>query len=306
MIAFVFPGQGAQAVGMGADLYEARDEARRVFDAADEALGFELSRLCFEGPAEELTETQNAQPAILACSVACLRAVEAHGIHADVAAGHSLGEYTALVCAGALSLEQAVRLVRRRGELMAQARAGAMAAILGLGAEAVTAVCEQAGAQGVLVPANFNDPGQVVVSGEPAAVTAACELAKQAGARRTVPLPVSGAFHSPLMNEAGERMAEELSRAEIGDPAIPVIANVDAEPKTAATGVRAALAAQVTSSVRWQQSIERIIAGGGEAFAELGPGRALSGMIRRISPEAETHNVSDLTSLAATVAALAG
>lgn len=305
MIAFVFPGQAAQKVGMGTDLYESVPESRAVFDEANEALGFDVARLCFEGPQDELTLTQNAQPAILTCSIAALRALEAAGApEPDVCAGHSLGEYSALVCAGALDFADAVRLVRRRGELMAEAREGTMAAILGLDGETLRAVCERASSAGVVVLANFNDPSQVVISGEKVAVKEACRLAKEAGAKRAVPLPVSGAFHSPLMREAADALAAALGDAPIKDARIPVIANVDAEPKHRPDDIRKALADQVTSGVLWHQSVQRISALGGEVFVEVGPGKILAGMIHRIIPGADVLNAHDVDSVAAAAAQL--
>lgn len=305
MIAFVFPGQGAQTVGMGADLYQSAPAAREVFDQANQVLGFDLARLCFEGPADELTLTSNAQPAIVTVSVACLRALEQRGVRADVAAGHSVGEYSALVCAGALSLPEALCLVRKRGQYMAEAKAGTMAAVLGLPPDQVEHICVQASSAGVVVAANFNDPSQVVVSGEERAVAEACRLAKQAGAKRALRLKVSGAFHSPLMSEAGQKLAQDLAQADIRDPQIPVVANVDAQEKRTAEQVRQALVQQVTSSVRWQQSVERIMEGGGETCVEVGPGKALAGMIRRIAPEALVHNLADMATLEAAAEALA-
>ncbi|MFQ6132447.1 MAG: ACP S-malonyltransferase [Armatimonadota bacterium] len=305
MIAFVFPGQGAQTVGMGADLYQSAPAAREVFDQANQVLGFDLARLCFEGPADELTLTSNAQPAIVTVSVACLRALEQRGVRADVAAGHSVGEYSALVCAGALSLPEALCLVRKRGQYMAEAKAGTMAAVLGLPPDQVEHICVQASSAGVVVAANFNDPSQVVVSGEERAVAEACRLAKQAGAKRALRLKVSGAFHSPLMSEAGQKLAQDLAQADIRDPQIPVVANADAQEKRTAEQVRQALVQQVTSSVRWQQSVERIMEGGGETCVEVGPGKALAGMIRRIAPEALVHNLADMATLEAAAEALA-
>ena len=305
--AFLFPGQGAQAVGMGRALAEAHPEARQVFETADRVLQCAFTELLWNGPESELRKTVNAQPALLAHSVAALRLVEAAGLEPSFVAGHSLGEYSACVAAGALSLEDALRLTRRRGELMFQSgldRPGTMAAILGLAPAQVEAVCAEAAPAGIVCPANFNAPGQIVISGEIAAVEKASELAKAAGAKRAIRLDVSGAFHSPLMEPAARGLAAELERVEIRDARCPVIANVSAQPVQKAADIRAALAAQVLGAVRWEESMRRLIDAGVQRFVEIGTGRVLRGLLRTIAPDAASFNIEDPASLAATLAAL--
>ncbi|OIQ25153.1 MAG: [acyl-carrier-protein] S-malonyltransferase [Alphaproteobacteria bacterium MedPE-SWcel] len=288
-IAFVFPGQGAQTIGMGKALAEAYPAARAVFDEVDEALGERLSALIWEGEIETLTLTQNAQPALMATSMAAMRALEAEGITIDKAefvAGHSLGEYSALAAAGALSLADTARLLRTRGQAMQSAvpvGVGAMAALLGLDFETVKAVAAEAAAEGEVVQAaNDNDPTQVVVSGHKAAVERAAAIAKERGAKRAVMLPVSAPFHCALMQPAADVMAEALAAVEIKTPAVPLIANVRAEPVTDPDLIRALLVEQVTGSVRWRESVQAMAALGVTEFWEIGAGKALSGMIRKI------------------------
>jgi [acyl-carrier-protein] S-malonyltransferase len=303
--AFIFPGQGSQVVGMGRELYEQSPAARMVFEQADAALGFALSRLCFEGPEEQLTATENAQPALLATAVATLAALaETTDVAPFVAerarfvAGHSLGEYTALVAAGALDLPTAVRLVRRRGELMAQAGAGTMAAVIGLDEARLEAACRAASAHdAVAVIANYNAPGQLVISGAADAVARAGELAKQAGAKRVIPLRVSAAFHSPLMQDAASGLLPALVAAELRDALVPVVANVTAEPIQAASALRAELEQQVTAPVRWIATVEHMAAAGVETFVEIGPGTVLAGLVRRIAPNRRTVNIGDFESV---------
>jgi [acyl-carrier-protein] S-malonyltransferase len=287
-IAFVFPGQGAQKVGMGQALAEAFPACRQVFDEADGALGEPLSRLCFEGPEDRLQLTENTQPAILAASVAALRVVEARGVRPAFAAGHSLGEYAAHVAAGTISFADALRTVRRRGQFMQEAvpvGEGAMAAILGLDAAAVAAACDEASSElsgRVVAPANLNAPGQVVIAGHADAVAAAGERAKTAGARRVIPLAVSAPFHCALMKPAEDRLAPLLRALHTEAPAIPVVANVDAQPKRTPAEAIDALISQVSSPVRWEDVVTRLIREGVDTFLELGPGTVLSGLIKKI------------------------
>ena len=306
-LAFLFPGQGAQKPGMGRALAEKHPEAMAIFEAADRSLGFSLSRLCWEGPLEELTKSIHAQPALLTHGVAAWKTIEAAGIKPSWAAGHSLGEYTACVATGAIGFEEAVRLVRRRGELMyraGQERPGTMAAILGLTREQVDEACAAAQDRGVVVAANDNAPGQVVISGEVLAVMRACEIAKEKGAKRAIRLEVSGAFHSPLMASASRELEEALDRARIGDASCPILANVSAEPVRSADEIRDALKRQLLGAVRWRASMAHLIQAGA-AFVELGTGTVLRGLLRSIDKQARCWNVEDPESLQATLAGLA-
>lgn len=306
--AFVFPGQGAQTIGMGRDLAEAYPAAKAVFEAVDEALGERLSALIWEGEAAELTLTRNAQPALMATSLAAMRALEAEGYgvdRADYVAGHSLGEYSALAAAGALDLAEAARLLRLRGEAMQAAvpvGEGAMAALLGLDLAGAEAVAEEAAQGEVCQAANDNDPAQVVISGARAAVERAVDIAKARGARRAMLLPVSAPFHCALMRPAAEAMAEALAGAAILAPKVPVVANVTARPETDPETIRRLLAEQVTGRVRWRESVLWMAGAGVTETVEIGAGKALSGMIRRIAKEIETRAVNT----AADVAAIAG
>ena len=288
MIAFVFPGQGAQKVGMGQALAERFPICRQTFDEADAALGEPLSALCFSGPEDRLLLTENTQPAILAVSVAACRLVESQGVRAAFAAGHSLGEYSAHVAAGTLSFEDALTTVRRRGRYMQEAvpvGAGAMSAILGLDAEGVATACREA-AQSlpgqVVSPANLNAPGQVVIAGSAEAVARAGDRAKALGAKRVIPLAVSAPFHCALMKPAEDRLAPDLRALASSAPRIPVVANVDAEPKRDATAAIDALIRQVSAPVRWEDVVRRLIAEGARTFVELGPGTVLAGLIKKI------------------------
>jgi [acyl-carrier-protein] S-malonyltransferase len=289
-IGLLFPGQGSQAVGMGRDLAERFPEAREVWERADEALGFPLSKLCWEGPEDELTLTRNAQPALLAHSAAAWAVLRKAGIEVVCAAGHSLGEFSAYHAAGSLELGDALRTVRRRGELMfesGQQRPGTMAAVLGLDDDVVEGVCGQASTEdSVVVAANFNSPGQVVVSGDVAAVERASPMLVSAGAKKVQGLNVSGAFHSPLMAVAAPGLAEQLDGAPFGDPAFPVISNVTASAVSDAAEARALLVEQLTSAVRWTASVRTMLGLGVTRFLEVGTGKVLTGMLKRIDPAA--------------------
>ena len=292
---FLFPGQGSQFVGMGAALAQTFPETTRTFEEANEALGFDLARVMWDGPDTELVKTKNAQPAILTHSVAVLRVLLARGLAPRAAAGHSLGEYSAYVAAGSLSLADAVRLVRRRGELMFEAgleRPGTMAAILGLDAALVSELCREVTA-GIVAPANFNSPGQVVVSGDPAAVEAFMALAKAKGAKRAVPLNVSGAFHSPLMATAASGLKRALAEVTIRPAGIPVIANASARAVTDPEGIRDSLHRQLESPVRWEESMGVLLASPGPPFLEVGPGKVLRGLLRSIDREAACGNAGE-------------
>jgi len=300
-VAWIFPGQGSQKVGSGRDLYEASPAARRVFQRADAALGFPLSELCFQGPEDILRQTVNAQPAIMTVNLACLEAAHEAGLLADepaFVAGHSLGEYTALVAAGALDIEDGLRLVRERGRLMQVAskeRPGTMAAILGLDEETAAALCRETGAQ----VCNLNAPGQIVIGGTLAAVEAALGLARQRGARRGIPLNVSGAFHTDLMTPAVKGMARALEGVTLRDPRIPVLANGSARPLTSARQVRDELLYQLDHPVQWQRSVEYMAGTGVETFIELGPGQVLTGLVSRIVPGARLLNIDGAAAIEA-------
>ncbi|RMF66156.1 MAG: [acyl-carrier-protein] S-malonyltransferase [Alphaproteobacteria bacterium] len=312
MRAFVFPGQGSQHVGMGQALAEAFAPAREVFEEVDEALQENLSRLMFAGPEDELTLTRNAQPALLAVSMAVIRTLESDGHRvpdmAALVAGHSLGEYSALTAAGCFALADAARLVRLRGEAMQEAvpvGEGAMAAVLGLDIDTVADIARRASTEDeICVVANDNAPGQVVVSGHRPAVERAVELAREEGARRSVFLPVSAPFHSPLMAPAAERMREALAQVRLAAPTVPVVANVTAAPEKEPETLRSLLVDQVTAPVRWRESVERLKAEGIEEVVEIGAGRVLSGLVRRIDRDFSLRNIAEPAELEAFAAQL--
>lgn len=296
-IAFVFPGQGSQKVGMGLDLYQNSPAAREVFEECDRALDFPLSQLCFQGPEEELRQTIHAQPAIVATSVACLRAAaELHsGFQPSLLAGHSLGEYSALVAAGVLEIGDGIRLVRERGRLMHQAGArqpGGMAAVIGLDEPSLAQLCQEAGVE----IANINSPNQIVISGAKEALNQAMELARSQGAR-VVPLEVSGAFHSQLMKPAADELARIISELPFRDPEVPIVVNTTAQPATTAQEIKEELAQQLLHCVRWRHSVQYMIDHGISTFIEIGPGSVLAGLIKRIDRGVQMLNISDVSSM---------
>lgn len=306
-LAFVFAGQGAQKVGMGKELADNFECAARVFDEATEALGFDTAKMIFDGDDETLMITENTQPTVVTMSVAALRVLEEKGIKPDVVAGLSLGEYTAHIASGSLDFHDAVRLVRKRGKYMQEevpVGVGAMAAIIALSAEDVKACCEEASKIGVCSPANFNCPGQIVVSGEVEAVDRCCEIAKEKGAKRAMKLPVSAPFHCSMLIGAGEKLAKELENVEVHEMNIPVITNVTADYVGSKEDIKPYLIEQVSSSVLWEDTIRKMIADGVDTFVEVGPGKALSGFIKKVDKDVKIFNVEDMASLEKTLEGL--
>ena len=316
-IAFVFPGQGAQAVGMGHDLFESSPAARAAFEQVDAACGVSVSSLCFEGPEAALKETKNTQPCLFATSVAALAACREAGLEPAAVAGHSVGEYAALVAAGAFDLATGAKLVQQRALAMAEAATqnpGSMAAVLGLDASVVKEVCDSlksspnlgGGGGPIVVPANDNCPGQVVISGEAEALTEVAPLLKERGAKRVLPLEVSGAFHSPLMESAAEALKPIIDSVAITAPSLPIVANVTAEYEITSDEIKANLAAQVAGPVRWTETIQKLTADGYTHFVECGSGKVLAGLIKRTAPDAVVFSVGDSASLAAAIEGLQG
>lgn len=312
-IAYVFPGQGSQFVGMGRSLVEHSPAARRIFQQADEVLGFSLSKLCFEGPDEELGDTMNAQPAILTVSVAALAAIHerlgpaAVQLRPRFVAGHSLGEYSALVAANVLDFPSALTLVRERGRLMKESgerTPGGMAAVIGLDTQVLEDVCRRARANGIVCPANYNSPGQVVISGDVAALSTAIELAVAEGARKVVRLAVSIAAHSPIMQRAAEQFTQAMSHLHLQDAHIPIVSDISARAITSADEIRSELSRQLYTSVQWTETVRRMLGDGVTTFVEIGPGEVLAGLIRRIDRQARTVSIGDAVSLEQTITLL--
>ena len=305
---FVFPGQGSQYVGMGRDIYEKFGEAREVFQEASDALGYDVARLCFEGPAEELNKTIRTQPCILTASIAILSAVTGKGLVPSIVAGHSLGEYSALVAAGVMSFKDAVRLTGKRAQFMQEAvpeGKGLMAAVLGLDRDRLIDICLSL-KSGYASPANYNSPGQIVIAGEKEAVEEAMKLSKDAGAKRAVPLSVSVPSHCALMADASKKLGDLMEGIQFTDPSVPIVNNADAKSLNEVQSIKASLVRQLSSPLLWEDSIRAIADSGIDTFVEVGPGKVLSGLIKRIVPEAKLYNVEDLKSIESTLSQLSG
>ncbi|MCH6557964.1 MAG: ACP S-malonyltransferase [Nitrospirae bacterium] len=306
-VGLVFPGQGSQSVGMGRALYEAHPEAQAVYEEAAAVLGYDVAALCFDGPAARLNLTEYTQPALLTASVAALRVLEPVGLRPIAVAGHSLGEYSALVAAGGVTFQAAVSLVQKRGRYMAEAvpaGSGQVVAVLGLSRDVIREVCREASARGVVAPANFNCPGQVVIAGEKAAVERATELARAKGSRKVIPLPVSVPVHTPLMQVAADRLAHDVAATTWSDLSVPLVNNADAKPLQLASEVQPSLLRQLPSPVLWEDSVRMMSEMGVTTFLEVGPGTVLTGLVKRIVPDAVTGNVHDPRSLEATMKTL--
>lgn len=304
-VAFLFPGQGSQAVGMGKDLYENFESAKKVFDTADRVLGKSVSGLCFEGPEENLKQTVNTQPCIVTMSIAALEALKSEcEINANYTAGHSLGEYCAMYASGVMTLETALKAIQKRADLMSEAKGGAMAAVLNAPEGSVEEALKEASSIGYVDVANYNSPVQVVITGDEKAVQKAGEILLEKGARRVVPLAVSGAFHSKFMDGASAEFKKFVSELELNNASISVITNVDANPTTGAEDFRSKMPEQIHSSVYWTQTIQKMISEGVEIFIEIGPGKVLAGLNKKIAPESKVYNVYDKASLESTIEAL--
>lgn len=304
-VAFIFPGQGSQSVGMGKDLYDNFEAAKNIFDKADEILGKSISKICFEGPEEDLKQTVNTQPAILTTSIAALEALKTElKIQPEFVAGHSLGEYGALYEAGVLTLENTLKLIQKRADLMGQTKGGAMAAVLGLDEEKLLACLTETSKEGYVSVANYNCPGQIVITGTEEGIKKASELLSAAGAKRVMPLAVSGAFHSELMKGASQEFAKFLDNFDLNNSNIPVITNVDAEITKLSADFKLKMPQQIYSSVYWTQSVQKMIQNGVDTFIEIGPGKVLAGLIKKINPEIKTYNVYDKASLEACISEL--
>ncbi len=304
-IAFLFPGQGSQSVGMGKDLYENYESAKSVFETADNVLNKSISTICFEGPEEDLKQTVNTQPCIVTMSIAAMKALTSQiDIKPDYVAGHSLGEYCAIYTAGVMSLENTLKAIQKRADLMGAAKGGNMAAVLNASEEQLKAGLKEGSKVGYVDVANYNSPAQVVITGDENAVKAASDYMLANGVRRVVPLAVSGAFHSKFMENAGHEFASFISDVELNDASIPVVTNVDAEPTTNSSDFREKMPKQIYSSVHWTQTIEKMVSDGVEIFIEIGPGKVLAGLNKKIAPDAVVYNVYDKASLDATVSAL--
>ena len=308
-IGFLFPGQGSQSVGMGRAFYDASPAVKALYDEASSILGYDVAQLCFNGPAERLNLTEHTQPALLVSSAAALKALEPAGLKPAAVAGHSLGEYSAVYAAGGLSFHDAVALVQKRGQYMAEAvplGTGMVAALLGLSGDAVKAACQEAASVGVVAAANFNSPGQVVIAGEKAAVERAIEIAKAKGCKKAIPLPVSVPVHTPLMQCAADRLSAEFHEVTWRDLAVPLVNNAEAVALQRSEDIRSSLIRQLPSSVRWEESVQTMARLGVTTFVEIGPGTVLTGLVKRIVPGAATFNVHDQKSMEATLTVLHG
>lgn len=304
-IAFIFPGQGSQSVGMGKDLYESFESAKNVFDTADKVLGKSITGICFEGPEEDLKQTVNTQPSIVTMSIAALEAFKSQlDVTPSYTAGHSLGEYCAMYCSGVMDLETTLKAIQKRADLMGATKGGSMSAIINAPEGSVEKALQEASSVGYVDVANYNSPAQVVITGDDEAVKKAGELLSEAGAKRVVPLPVSGAFHSKYMENAGNEFANFVSELNLNDVSIPVVTNVDASATTSKDDFKSKMPRQIYSSVHWTQTIQGMIENGVDTFVEIGPGKVLAGLNRKISSDIKTYNIYDKASLESTVSAL--